>query len=119
MSKLSGRYKTSERVADTLAARYLAEAGVGRAIWEMNYGNISNWNGTQAQKTMTISNFTASNGSVIGNISITVYNTLSDNPLIESIDNRFCSSDRPPRPDASRPSSDNPLIFEHMWINGS
>jgi Tfp pilus assembly protein PilX len=84
MTKLSGRYKTSERVADTLAARYLAEAGVERAIWELNYGNISTWGGSSSQRTLTMSNVQSSGGTIIGNVAITVFNPADNIPVIQS-----------------------------------
>jgi hypothetical protein len=50
----------------------------------MNSGDISSWGGTSAVRTLNISNFTASNGKVIGNISTTVYGPLGLAPVIES-----------------------------------
>lgn len=84
MTKLSGRYKTSERIADTLAARYLAEAGVERAIWELNYGNITTWSGSSSQRTLTILNVQSSYGAVIGSISIVVNDPAGAEPVIEA-----------------------------------
>ncbi len=84
MSKLSGRFKTSERIADTLAARYLAEAGVERAIWELNYGNITTWSGSSSQRTMTMSSVQSSGGAVIGNISIVVNDPAGAAPTIDA-----------------------------------
>lgn len=84
MTKLSGRFKASERIADTLAARYLAEAGVERAIWELNYGNISGWSGSSSQRTMTMTDVQSSNGTVIGNVSIVVNNPFDGDPVIEA-----------------------------------
>jgi len=82
--KFSSRMRITEKSFGSLAALNLAEAGLERAIWEMNSGNISSWSGTIDERTLNISNFTASNGTVIGNISTTVYNPQGLAPVIES-----------------------------------
>jgi len=84
MSKLSGRYKTSERIADTLAARYLAEAGAERSIWELNFGDFTGWSAAGNQMTLTLADVQSSNGTVIGSISIVVTDPYGDLPIIES-----------------------------------
>jgi hypothetical protein len=81
--KFSSRMRITEKSFGSLAALNLAEAGLERAIWEMNSGDISSWGGTSAVRTLNISNFTASNGKVIGNISI-VCNPQGLTPVIES-----------------------------------
>jgi Tfp pilus assembly protein PilX len=82
--KMTGRYHITEKSYKSLAALNLAEAGVERAIWELNYGNISSWSGSSASRTLTIPNFTASDGDVIGDIAITVSDPAGNNPVIES-----------------------------------
>jgi hypothetical protein len=82
--KFSSRMRITEKSFGSLAALNLAEAGLERAIWEMNSGNISSWSGTIDERTLNISNFTASNGTVIGNISTTVYYPQGLTPVIES-----------------------------------
>lgn len=84
ISKLGGRYRTTERAHDSLAAMNLAEAGVERAIWEMNYGDIKTWSGSTAQRTLAVNNFAASNGSVVGDIAVSVFYTESATPIVES-----------------------------------
>lgn len=83
--KFSSRMRITEKSFGSLAALNLAEAGLERAIWELNSGDISSWSvsGTN-QRTLNISNFTASNGAVIGNISTTVYDPQGLAPVIES-----------------------------------
>jgi hypothetical protein len=83
--KFSSRMRITEKSFVSLAALNLAEAGLERAIWELNSGDISSWSvsGTN-QRTLNISNFTASNGTVIGNISTTVYDPQGLTPVIES-----------------------------------
>jgi len=82
--KFSSRMRITEKSFGSLAALNLAEAGLERAIWEMNSGNISSWSGTIDERTLNISNFTASNGTVIGNISTTIYYPQGLTPVIES-----------------------------------
>ncbi len=82
--KFSSRMRITEKSFGSLAALNLAEAGLERAIWELNFGSISSWSGTSAQRTLSISNFTASSGKVIGSINMTVYDPQGLAPIIES-----------------------------------
>lgn len=82
--KFSSRMRITEKSFGSLAALNLAEAGLERAIWEMNSGDISSWSGGIDARTLNISNFAASNGAVIGNISTTVYYPQGLAPVIES-----------------------------------
>jgi Tfp pilus assembly protein PilX len=66
------------------AALSLAEAGVERAIWELNYGDISTWDGDSSLRTMTISSFQTPDGNVIGDIEIRVEAPDGDNPVVSS-----------------------------------
>jgi len=67
------------------AALSLAEAGVERAIWELNYGDITTWDGDSALRTMAISSFQTPDGNVIGDIEIRVEDTDGDNPVVSSL----------------------------------
>jgi Tfp pilus assembly protein PilX len=82
--QLSTEYRLTNKYFQSSSALSLAEAGVERAIWEINNGNISGWNGDSSLRTMTISNFQAASGSVIGDIEIRISNTEGENPIIES-----------------------------------
>jgi len=82
--KMSGSYHLTEKSYKSMAAMNLAEAGIERAIWEVNFGDISSWSGTGTERTLSISNFTAADGTVIGDISIIVYNPQLLTPMIES-----------------------------------
>ena len=62
----------------------LAEAGIERAIWELNYGDISSWTGDDTLRTMSISSLQASGGNVIGDIEIRVVEPDADDPVVES-----------------------------------
>jgi Tfp pilus assembly protein PilX len=84
VTKYASRFRLTGKSFQSLAASNLAEAGLERAIWELNSGNISSWSGTSAQRTLSISNFTAASGTVIGNISITVNDPAGMAPVIES-----------------------------------
>jgi len=66
------------------AAISLAEAGVDRAIWELNYGDISTWDGDSSLRTMTISSFQTFDGNVMGDIEIRVEDPDGDNPVVSS-----------------------------------
>ena len=82
--KLSSRNHITEKSFRTVATMNLAEAGLERGIWEMNYGNISTWSGTPSQRTLAMSGVQASGGAVVGNIAVTVFNPGAANPVIES-----------------------------------
>jgi hypothetical protein len=82
--KLSGRMRISEKSFKSLAALNLAEAGVERAIWELNYGNISSWSGNILDRTLTLSSVQAAGGQVAGDVSIEVINPSGDVPVVVS-----------------------------------
>lgn len=82
--KLSAQYRNAERSYKTLAALNLAEAGVERAIWELNHGDISSWNGDDQLRSLDISSFQTSGGTAIGDIDVILINPESDNPFIEA-----------------------------------
>jgi Tfp pilus assembly protein PilX len=84
LSKLTARYQTTERSYKTLAAMSLAEAGVERAIWELNYGNISSWSGTILSRTLALTGVQAAGGQTVGDILIEVANPQSDDPVVTS-----------------------------------
>ena len=62
----------------------LAEAGIDRAIWELNYGDISSWIGDDTMRTMDIASFQAYGGNVIGDVGIEVVDPTADHPIVES-----------------------------------
>lgn len=85
--QLSNENKSADRSHKSIAAISLAEAGVERAIWEMNHGDISTWSGGGSVRTMNISSFPTYDGQVIGNIGIQVDLLDGDFPVVESIGN--------------------------------
>jgi len=76
--------KVSYKIANYSAAVSLAEAGVEMALWEMNYGDISNWKGNSKFKTMAISSYKAPEGNVTGDIEIRVEEPGGENPVVKS-----------------------------------
>ncbi len=52
--KLTGQFRITERSYKGSAAMNLAEAGVERAIWEMNYGDISTWSGDLLKRSLNL-----------------------------------------------------------------
>ncbi len=83
--QLSADNKSHKKSSKSLVALSLAEAGIERAIWEINYGDMSSWEGDTSERTLTISDFQTSDGKVMGDIEINVTNPEGENPLIESI----------------------------------
>lgn len=82
--KLSGQYRATDKSFKSLASLSLAEAGVERAIWELNYGDISSWNGDNDLRTMTISSFQAAGGTAVGDMEISVTDPEGSNPIVEA-----------------------------------
>jgi Tfp pilus assembly protein PilX len=82
--QLSFENKLTNKSYKSSAALSLAEAGVERAIWELNYGDITTWAGDSSLRTMTISSFQTADGKVIGDIEIRIEDTDGDNPVVSS-----------------------------------
>jgi len=84
MAQLSVENKLTDKSFKSCAALSLAEAGVERAVWELNFGDITTWNGDAALRTMTITSFQAPSGNVVGDIEIKVHNPETKTPLVEA-----------------------------------
>ncbi len=82
--QLSFENRLTTKSYKSSAAISLAEAGVERAIWELNYGDISSWTGDDTLRTMGISSFQTADGKVIGDIEIRVEDPDGDNPVVSS-----------------------------------
>lgn len=84
LTKLSGQYRATENTYRSLAALNLAEAGLERAIWELNFGDISSWNGDDQMRTCSFASIQAPEGGVIGDILISVASPAGNNPIVEA-----------------------------------
>ncbi len=82
--QLSFENRLTNKSYKSSAALSLAEAGVERAIWELNYGDISSWTGDDTLRTMGIFSFQAAGGNVIGDVGIRVVDPNADRPIVES-----------------------------------
>ena len=82
--QVSFENKLTNKSYKSSAALSLAEAGVERAIWELNYGDITTWAGNSSLRTMTIASFQTADGKVIGDIEIRVEDPEGDNPVVSS-----------------------------------
>jgi len=80
LSGLSTQYKRTENTFKSLSAFNFAEAGVDRAIWELNYGDITTWSGDSQSRTLNFDYVEFGDGE----ITITVENLDSQSPVIES-----------------------------------
>jgi len=80
--KLTGQFRITERSHKGLTAMNLAEAGVERAIWELNYGDISTWSGDLLKRSLALTSVQTADGQVVGNVEIEVQNPASDNPFV-------------------------------------
>jgi type II secretory pathway pseudopilin PulG len=77
--------KVTDKSANYAAAFSLAEAGIERVVWELNYGDISTWKGDSTSRTLIISSYQAPASEVIGDIEIRVEDPDGDNPRVKSI----------------------------------
>ncbi len=84
LSRVSTENKNAKKTSHSFEALSLAEAGVERAIWELNYGDISGWEGDSSLRTMPLPDFQSSEGKVMGDIEIRIENPEGDNPVIEA-----------------------------------
>lgn len=82
--RLSAQYRTTDKSFKSLAAVNLAEAGVERAIWELNHGDLSTWDGDGDLRSLTISSFQASGGADVGDITINILDPEGNTPVIEA-----------------------------------
>ena len=82
--QLSAENRLTDKSFKSNRALSLAEAGIERAMWELNFGDILTWDGDSSLRTLTIQSFQASSGDVIGDIEIEVYNSESKKPLVKS-----------------------------------
>jgi hypothetical protein len=82
--QLSNDKRLTRKSSKSSVALSLAEAGLERAIWELNYGDISSWEGDISERTLTIPDFQSSSGNVMGEIEIKVTDPEGENPVIES-----------------------------------
>jgi len=76
--------KAADKSSCYSAALSLAEAGVERAIREMNHGDISGWKGNSKFRMLTISSIQAPELNVIGDIEIRVEEPDGENPVVKS-----------------------------------
>lgn len=82
--KMNSQFHITEKSYKSLSALNLAEAGVERAIWELNFGDISTWSGNLLERNITLASVQTAQGFVMGSIDITVLNPASDYPLVMS-----------------------------------
>jgi len=78
--KLSAQYRTTDKSFKDCAALNLAEAGVERAIWELNFGNVSTWGGDDGLRIMNLSPAHMD----VGNTVVHLYYPGTENPVVES-----------------------------------
>ena len=85
MYQLSAENRLTDKSFKSCAALSLAEAGIERAVWEMNFGDITTWDGDSSLRLMTIASFQAPSGNVMGDIEIKVYNPEGVHPFVEAM----------------------------------
>lgn len=83
--KLSAYNDLGEKSHRSLAAMNLAEAGVERAIWELNFGDISTWSESSTLRTLTVSSIRPHASGFTGSFQVEVTNPDASNPIIESV----------------------------------
>ncbi len=82
--QLSAENRLTDKSFKSSTALSLAEAGIERALWELNFGDILTWDGDSSLRTMSIASFQSPSGNVAGDIEIEVYNPETKQPVVES-----------------------------------
>ncbi len=82
--QLSAENRLTDKSFKSSTALSLAEAGIERALWELNFGDIATWDGDSTLRTLTITSFQTPSGNVAGDIEIKVYNPETKFPVVES-----------------------------------
>ncbi len=83
--RVSSNHRLTEKDFRELAAQSLAEAGVDRAIWELNYGSIASWAGEGATRTLSLTGVTTSDGTAAGDVDVTVTGVGTDDLVVVAI----------------------------------
>lgn len=82
--QLSAENRLTDKSFKSCTALSMAEAGLERAVWELNFGDITTWDGDSSLRTLTITSFQTPSGKVMGDIEIKVYNPETKLPVVES-----------------------------------
>ncbi|MCK4645814.1 MAG: hypothetical protein KAU46_06150 [Candidatus Aminicenantes bacterium] len=82
--QLSNDNRLTRKSCKSSVALSLAEAGIERTIWELNYGDVTSWEGDSSERTLTISDFQTATGDVVGDIEISIADPEGDDPIVES-----------------------------------
>ncbi|MCJ7681643.1 MAG: hypothetical protein MUP70_13015, partial [Candidatus Aminicenantes bacterium] len=83
--KLSAHNDLGEKSHRGIAALNLAEAGVERALWELNFGDISTWSGSSTFRSLTVSSIKPHASGFTGSFQVDVINPEDTSPIIESV----------------------------------
>ncbi len=67
------------------AALALAQTGIEKAIWEMNNGDISSWDGNSTMRTLTLSRVQSPEGEETGDVEIKVKWPHEKYPVVEAV----------------------------------
>ena len=82
--QLSAENRLTDKSFKSSTALSLAEAGIERALWELNFGDITTWDGDSSLRTLTVTSFQTPSGNVAGDFEIKVYNPETKQPVVES-----------------------------------
>jgi hypothetical protein len=84
LTKLSAQYGTAGRDAKAVSALCLAEAGVEKAVSELNSGSWVGTEGLTTNLTMALDDFGTPGGAIVGDVDITVmpFNTVDSTRVI-------------------------------------
>lgn len=83
--ELNSQPVSMDKPSKYTAALALAQAGVEKAIWEMNNGDILSWEGDRALRTRTLSFFKVPGGEETGEVEIRVKWPHEQYPVVEAV----------------------------------
>lgn len=85
LTELHNKPVTADKPSVYSAALALAQTGIEKAIWEMNNGDISSWDGDSAVRILTLSRVQSPGGKETGDVEIRVKWPYEQYPVVEAV----------------------------------
>ncbi len=85
LTELQNRPVSVDKPSKYSAALALAQTGIEKAIWEMNEGDISSWEGDGTLRVLTLSSVQSPDGKETGDVEIRVKWPYEQYPIVEAV----------------------------------
>ncbi len=83
--ELHNKPVSAEKPSKYSAALALAQTGIEKAIWEMNNGDISSWEGDSTMRVLTLSSVQSPEGKETGDVEVRVKWPYEQYPVVEAV----------------------------------